>query len=303
MRVRASRPGPAGGGATIRGAMTITPVDVAFPPAGILTISQLNQVRDALSARSRASVQFAGRAGRNYERLAVVCAGAELDGRRFAAAELDLLWEAVCSGEVDAPEPLLALLVAIGQRWESCAPELQAVQREALIALHRHGGQWALTGRAKLRTGCEVCGLAFAISRRTHTLLRRVEWGSGVFFDHPNAPGPIRFLLRGLQEQAGVGPHRRARFEVRVRVGDRDDHAPVPDGIVRYMITCSRCRRRALKRCHDEQFDGFEDRWVRCAQLAIGADYCAAHQGREPQRERRAYDWFSMPERGRRRAA
>src|SRR4051812_18844712 len=78
MRATASRPGPADCGARIRGAMTITVLHAESPPAGILPISHINQARDALSARSRASVRFAGRAGRDFERFAAVCASAEL---------------------------------------------------------------------------------------------------------------------------------------------------------------------------------------------------------------------------------
>lgn len=55
------------------------------------------------------------------------------------------------------------------------------------------------------------------------------------------------------------------------------------------IVCCEKCRRRELKRCHDEQYDGFEGCWQRCSELAIGSRYCALHRSAEAERERGAY--------------
>jgi hypothetical protein len=77
-------------------------------------------------------------------------------------------------------DDLLTQLVNAGKRWED-APQLQALQREGLVALHRHSYDWTLPEGTMLTTSCEVCGRAFTMDRRPPGLLQRVEWEPGVY--------------------------------------------------------------------------------------------------------------------------
>jgi hypothetical protein len=75
-----------------------------------------------------------------------------------------------------------------------------------------------------------------------------------------------------------------------------------PDRVYRLVVTCRRHRDHRFKRCHDEQFDGIGRRWIRCAGLISGRpDFCDDHRAGEAERERKAYDWKSRPDAGRRR--
>ncbi len=197
-----------------------------------------------------------------------------------------LLREAVASGWVECPDALLSVLVDIGERYSECAPALQALQREALIALQRHGGDWRLADGITLVTGCEVCGNSFPMARRPGGLLREVEWDD---YCVPPAPTSWHFVLNGVQRQAGRPLTGRARYDVRLRPAGRlFSSAPLVDGVVRYVITCRGCRRRKLVRCDHAMRNGD---WRQCDQLAGGgADFCPVHRGRAFAEARRDRD-------------
>lgn len=112
---------------------------------------------------------------------------------------------------------------------------------------------------------CEACGTIDRISSRKAAIVVPVHWA-------PNCVGGSIPLVSGH-----------------------------PHGHYRLVVCCRRCRRRKLKRCFDEQFDGFGRRWIRCDELVVGRDYCERHRSPEAERERGSYDQRLRPDTGRRR--
>jgi hypothetical protein len=224
------------------------------------------------------AVRFAG----SFERH-------ELGGRPLLSVEVALLQEAAYQGSVDSPDELLMLLVAIGGRYEECEPNLQALQREAIVPLQRRGGEWSLPKGLVLRTGCEACGRVFTISRRTSGLLREIRCTDALLLDNwddpprerlihsADDPPRLRFLLNGLEKQAGLPPTGYARYDSPLRLGGPPGStAPIPDGVVRYVIVCRWCQRRRLARCEHETLQNGD--WRRCTAVAVGSVYCTEHQ-------------------------
>lgn len=73
--------------------------------------------------------------------------------------------------------------------------------------------------------------------------------------------------------------------------------APVPlisgqaASVFRLVVCCGDCRRRRIGRCEHEDFDGFDQRWVRCEALVPGSIYCDRHRTGRPAGARSAYQF------------
>jgi hypothetical protein len=207
----------------------------------------------------------------------------------MAATNLrDLLAAATRSGRVADQDVFGRLLICVfveavlaeirGELKQS--RELLRLQGDALATLLPPG--LLVVPRDGIPYRCEIptCGRCDRLSSAKANVVARVDWG------------PIG---------AVTGNDGRLTWQSSASAVEGSDRQ------YRLVLTCRTCRRRALKRCHDEQFEGrgplAGGRWIRCARLVAGrAEFCDEHRTSEAQRERGAYDWSSRSHAGRRRS-